>query len=146
MRRSDRAIGKEEALRILKKGEYGVLSTVGPDNQPYGVPVSYCVMDDSVYFHCAIEGHKIDNITHNPRVSFYVIANTCVLPSEYGTEYESTVVFGLVSEAFESEKQKALEGLLHKYASERFEEGLRYIDDLKEETRVFGMAIETITG
>ena len=146
MRRSDRAVEEEDALDILKQGEYGVLSTVGPDNQPYGVPVNYCVIDDSIYFHCAIEGRKIDNFTHNPKVSFCVIGNTCVLPSKFGTEYESTIVFGLLSEVFNNEKQKALEGILHKYSSNYFEEGLKYIDALKEKTRVFRIAIETITG
>ena len=60
MRRQDRAIAKEEALRLLEQGEYGVLSTVGPESQPYGVPVSFCVIGDSIYFHSAVEGHKID--------------------------------------------------------------------------------------
>ncbi len=146
MRRSDRAIEKEGALHILTKGEYGVLSTVAPDNQPYGVPVNYCVVDDSIYFHCATEGHKIDNFAHNPKVSFCVIGDTCVLPSEFGTEYESTIVFGMLGEAFDDEKQKALDGLLRKYSNNYFKEGLKYIDALKEKTRVFRISIETITG
>ena len=146
MRRVDRAIEKEEALHILKNGEYGVLSTVDSDNQPYGVPVNFCVIDDNMYFHCAIEGYKIDNFSYNPKVSFCVIGNTCILPSEFGTEYESTIVFGLLSEVFNNEKQKALEGLLHKYSSDHFEKGLKYIDALKEEARVFRITIETITG
>lgn len=146
MRRSDRAIEKEEALHILKNGEYGVLSTVDPDNQPYGVPVNFCIIDDSIYIHCAIEGHKIDNVTYNPKVSFCVVGNTRILPSKFGTEYESTIVFGLLSEVFNNEKQKALQGLLHKYSSDCFEKGLKYIDALKEKTRVFRITIETITG
>jgi uncharacterized protein len=146
IRRSDRAIEKEEALDILKKGEYGVLSTAGSDNQPYGVPVNFCVIDNSIYFHCAIEGRKIDNFACNPKVSFCVVGNTRVLPSKFGTEYESTIVSGMLSEAFDKEKQKAIEGLLRKYSSGHFEEGLKYIDTLKEKTRVFRIAIETITG
>ena len=39
MRRIDRAIDEPEALRILNDGEYGVLSTTGPDGQPYPVTV-----------------------------------------------------------------------------------------------------------
>lgn len=146
MRRSDRSIEKEEALHILKKSEYGVLSTVGPDNQPYGVPVNFCIIDNSIYFHCAIEGHKVDNFTYNPKVSFCVIGKTCVLPSKFGTEYESTIIFGLLSEVFDNEKQKALEELLHKYSNKYFLEGLKYIDALKEKTRVFRITIETVTG
>lgn len=146
MRRSDRAVGREEALRILHEGEYGVLSTAGPDNQPYGVPVNYCVIDDCIYFHSADEGHKIDNFTHNPKVSFCVVGNTRVLAADFGTEYESTIVFGLLSEVFDTEKQKALEGLLRKYCPDHFGEGLAYIDALRERTRVFRIPIESITG
>lgn len=146
IRRSDRAIKKEEAFHILKKCEYGVLSTVDSENQPYGIPVNFCVIDDGIYFHCAAEGHKINNFTYNPKVSFCVIGNTRVLSSEFGTEYESTIVFGLLSEVFDNEKQKALEGLLHKYSNNHFESGLRYIDALREKTRVFRINIETITG
>ena len=146
MRRSDRAIGREETLRILNEGQYGVLSTAGPDNQPYGVPINFCVVDDGIYFHCANEGHKIDNFTHNPKVSFCVVGDTRVLPADFGTEYESTIVFGLLSEVFDAEKQRALEGLLHKYSSDHFQDGLAYIDALREETRVFRIAIEAITG
>jgi len=140
MRRSDRAIEKEEALQILENGEYGVLSTVGSDNQPYGFPLNYCVIDKNIYFHCAFEGHKIENFSHNPKVSF------CVLPAKFTTEYESTIVFGLLSEVFDNEKQNALEGLIHKYSSDHLESGLKYISKQKDDTKVLRIAIETITG
>lgn len=41
IRRSDRAQSESTAVEILKKGSYGVLSTVGADGYPYGVPVNY---------------------------------------------------------------------------------------------------------
>lgn len=44
MRRSGRQLGEVEAREILARGAYGVLSTVGPDVAPYGVPLSYCVL------------------------------------------------------------------------------------------------------
>lgn len=146
MRRSDRAIEEEEALNILEEGEYGVLSTVDADNQPYGVPVNFCMIDGCIYFHSAMEGHKIDNFTYNPKVSFCVVGKTCVLPSKFSTEYESTIVFGVLTEVFQDEKQIALEGLVQKYSPDYIEEGLRYIGAQKEKTRVFKIAIETITG
>lgn len=146
MRRSDRQIAEQEAHNSLKRGEFGVLSTTGPDDQPYGVPVNYCIVEGCIYFHCAMEGHKIDNFTYNPKVSFCVVGKTCILPSKFSTKYESVIVFGFLSEAFEDEKQKALKGLIKKYSSEYIEEGLKYIDLQKEKTRVFKITIETITG
>lgn len=70
LRRQDRAITQEEAHAFLMKGEYGVLSTVTADGKPYGVPLSFCVIDQHLFFHCAVEGQKLDNLEHNQSVSF----------------------------------------------------------------------------
>lgn len=45
MRRKDRMLNQEETIDILNKSEYGVLSTVGKDNAPYGVPVNFAYVD-----------------------------------------------------------------------------------------------------
>ena len=146
MRRSDREISSEEALRILQKAEYGVMSTVSGDRFPYGVPLNFCVIDNHIYFHSAAEGRKIDNLTDNPRVAFCVVGETCLLPAQFGTKYESAIVFGTASEVFEKEKWMALEGLLSKYSWNHYSEGLKYIQAHFERTRVFKISIETITG
>lgn len=41
MRRKDRLLTEKEAREILSEGEYGVLSTMGENGYPYGVPVNY---------------------------------------------------------------------------------------------------------
>ncbi|MCP4630772.1 MAG: hypothetical protein GY850_45770 [bacterium] len=41
MRRKDKEIGTDETIKLLTECEYGVLSTVGDDGQPYGVPLNY---------------------------------------------------------------------------------------------------------
>ena len=66
MRRKDRRIANAETLSILEKGEYGILSTVSSNNEPYGVPFNYCLIDECIYFHCSLEGRKINNINNNP--------------------------------------------------------------------------------
>ena len=50
MRRKDRAISKNEANYILNTGEYDVLSTVSENGEPYGVPLSYCVIGNAIFF------------------------------------------------------------------------------------------------
>jgi hypothetical protein len=135
-----------ETFSILENGEYGVLSTVSANNEPYGVPVNYCIIDESIYFHCALEGRKIDNISHNSKVSFCVVGRTEVLPDQFATKYESCIVQGVASESFGEEKQLALEGLLHKYSKNFVSEGLKYIEKLKDKARVFKIPIESISG
>lgn len=146
MRRKDRRITNAEALSILEKGEYGVLSTASAKNEPYGVPLNYCVIDDSIYFHCALEGRKLDHIAANPRVSFCVVGKTRILPDQFGTQYECCIVEGSAAEAAGAEKQRALEGLLYKYSEAYFPEGLKYIERLKDQTRVFKIAMKSVSG
>ncbi len=40
MRRKELAITEDEAKSLLKKAEYGVLSTIAQDGCPYSVPLS----------------------------------------------------------------------------------------------------------
>ena len=146
MRRKDRLIAEAEARAILESGEYGVLSTVSSEGEPYGVPVSYCLVDGAIYFHCAVEGHKLDNIHDNPRVSFCVVGETELLPAEFATRYESCIVQGMTSESLDEEKQRALEGLVHKYSPDFVTEGLAYIEKLWAQARVFRITVESISG
>ena len=146
LRRKDRAITDDEAIAILNKAEYGVLSTISPDGKPYGVPLSFCIIDNCIYFHCAIEGRKIDNIEKNNSVSFCAVGNTEILPNKFGTKYESVIVSGEVVEIFDDNKQIALEGLLKKYSSNYFSKGLEYIETLKTKTRVFKISITHLSG
>jgi len=146
LRRKDRAITEEEAVALLNKAEYGILSTVSENGKPYGVPLNFCIINDCIYFHCAVEGQKIDNIKQNKFVSFCAVGNTELLPDKFGTKYESIIVSGEVEEVFDMNKQKAMEGLLHKYSSEFFDKGIKYIEGLRDKTRVFKITINTLTG
>lgn len=146
LRRKDRGISESEARALLERSEFGVLSTVSPDGAPYGVPLSYCVIDNAIYFHCALEGHKLENITADNRVSFCVVGATEVLPDKFATRYESVIVSGMSIEVFDAEKQRSLEGLVEKYSSDFRESGLRYIDSDGKQTRVFRIMIDAISG
>jgi len=122
------------------------LSTVSEDRIPYGVPLSFCIINHCIYFHCAVEGQKIDNITQNSCVSFCAVGNTKILPDKFGVKYESVIVSGEVEEVLDINKQIALEGLLHKYSPEFFDNGIEYIETLREKARVFRISIDRLTG
>ncbi len=146
MRRSDRLITEAEAWSILERGEYGVLSTASADAVPYGVPLSYCVVEESIYFHCAAEGRKLANIRGNPRVSFCVVGRTEVLPDQFSTRYESCIVEGTATEVHSDEKRSALQGLVTRYSKGFEAEGLRYIERLWDETCVFRISVDSLSG
>lgn len=147
MRRQDRKLEEEETIRILENGEYGILSTIGTDGYPYGVPVSYVYREKAIYFHCAADvGLKLANIKNNDKVSFTVVGKTQVLPEKFGSKYESAIVFGTAMEATGDEKTLGLIGLLEKYSADYLEEGMKYLKGDFERTGVFKILIEQLTG
>ena len=146
MRHKDRAIDEATTLEILRRGEYGVLSTVDDEGQPYGVPVNYAVSGNEIYIHCALEGHKLENIETSEKVSFCVIGKTRVLPEKFSTAYESAIVFGRAALLEDSEKQAALEAIREKYSPEQLESGAKYIKALFDRVCVIRVSIEQLTG
>lgn len=145
IRRKDRELTQDEAYELLNNCEYGILSTMGPNGYPYGVPLNYACSNDSIYFHCAVEGHKLENIENNSNVSFCVVNDTQIIPDKFATKYRSAVIFGKAKEVFGEEKKEGLLLLLNKYSSEFMETGQRYIDQMWEKARVFKIEIEHIT-
>jgi uncharacterized protein len=146
MRRADRALSQEQAREILVKGKYGILSTVSSEGQPYGVPVNYSSTGDVLYFHCAVEGHKLENIATNNRVSFCVVGETEILPDKFATRYESTIVIGKAFELTGKEKLSGLVEILKKFSPDFMEKGRLYIDNNIEKARVYKIEIESFSG
>lgn len=146
MRRKDRKIDLADAKDLLTTCEYGIMSTADEVNQPYGIPVNYVYQNGSIYFHCAKSGHKLDNIKENSKVSFCVVGKTKVLPSEFATEYESAVAFGVASEIQGSERNDALIAILEKYSPEFITQGKRYIEQKDKATTVIKIDINHMTG
>lgn len=146
MRRKDREMPLQQALEILEASEYGVLSTVDADGQPYGVPLSYVYKEDAIYFHCAVAGQKLNNFENNAKVSFCVVGKTKVLPETFVTLYESVVVFGNAGEVHDTERHTALVWLLEKYCSEFITEGHNYIESEHKRTKVVKIEISHMSG
>lgn len=149
MRRVDRALGTEEARAILERGEYGFMSTIGQDGIPYGVPLSYVVDGDMIYFHCALEGRKIRNITQCPQVCFTVVGTVqAVYDKGFTTWYESAMVFGMVQKIDDvQEKHRILLALATKYLPEHV--AAHAENDIARShaiTGVYGIRIEQLTG
>lgn len=94
MRRARQEMTKEECLEILERCSEGVLSLLGDDDYPYGVPMNYFYENGKLYFHCAKTGHKIDAIKKHDKVSFCVIDKHEVLPEIYATRFTSVIAFG----------------------------------------------------
>ena len=96
MRRFKQQISWEECVRILKEQLRGVLSMIGDDGYPYGIPLDYWYSEkeNKLYFHCAKVGHKIDAITACDKVSYCVMDEGFRRDGEWALNINSVVVFG----------------------------------------------------
>ncbi|MBU5335541.1 pyridoxamine 5'-phosphate oxidase family protein [Intestinibacter bartlettii] len=148
MRRKDRMLNQEETIDILNKSEYGVLSTIGKDNSPYGVPINFAYVDGVVYFHCAkAKGYKIINIMNNSNVCLTVVNDVCLQPEILSTKYRSAILFGKVSIVEDmEEKKKGLEALIKKLSPEYMEVGMKCIDKNTDNTCILKMEVVEMTG
>jgi len=147
LRRQDRRLDDAAAMALLKRGEYGILSTSDKNNRPYGIPVNYVLMEESIFFHCATEGQKLENITANNGVSFCVVGKTELIPEQFATRYESVVVSGNADVIKDNVlKKDALRALVAKYSPDHIAAGDAYIDKLMDQTTVVRVAIESLAG
>ena len=75
MRHFKQQISEEECIRILKEQPRGILSMIGDNGYPYGIPLDhwYSEKDNRLYFHCAKTGHKLDAIAACDKVSYCVM-------------------------------------------------------------------------
>ena len=74
MLRFKQQIPEAECIKILKEEPRGVLSVLGDDDYPYGMPINhfYCEEDGKLYFHTGMKGHRTDAIRRHDKVSFCV--------------------------------------------------------------------------
>ena len=116
MRRQRQQLTRAECVEILDRNTSGVLAVLGENGYPYAVPLSYVYDGNTLYFHCAKSGHKLDAIMACDRVSFCVVDQDNVMPEEYTTYFRSVILFGHASIVnSEDEISTAIEKLALKY-------------------------------
>ena len=76
----------KEMTRILASTNTGRLATVDADGFPYITPVNFVFYEGCVYFHCAPNGEKLDNLARNPRVCFEVDVPLAYLEVSFNPE------------------------------------------------------------
>lgn len=109
MRRKEREMPEEFALYVADKCIYASIATINEDNTPYNIPVSIARDDKFIYFHCAHDGKKTDNLKRIPDVCLACVGDTHVPDNEFSLEYESAVISGRASEVVDDkEKIRAL--------------------------------------
>jgi nitroimidazol reductase NimA-like FMN-containing flavoprotein (pyridoxamine 5'-phosphate oxidase superfamily) len=147
MRRIKQLLSKEETIEILNLCSCGVLGVNGDDGYPYTVPVNYVFKDDKLFFHCAKEGHKIDSIKSNHKVTFCVIEKDDVIQENFDTHFRSVSIFGRAKILTDdSEKRYALKCFVEKYSPNYIEQGQQVIENGLNRVCVVEVKIDHMTG
>jgi len=94
--RKNKQLTNEECVHILKTEKRGVLSVIGDNDYPYGMPMNhfYNEEDGKIYFHCGKKGHRLDALKRNNKVSFCAYDEGYRNPGEWALNVKSVIVFG----------------------------------------------------
>lgn len=134
MRKESRAMDSRWALELMHKAPFITVSFVDADGEAYGLPLSLASGDDvNWYFHCALEGKKLDAIKAHPVVCLSAVTRcTPTIAPEDGDftlQYKSAVAFGKAEIVTDyEEKIHALRLICERFLPQHMEAFERSID------------------
>jgi len=147
LRRHEREITDiGEIENIIKKAQVCRLGLVDGD-EPYVVPVFFGYEKNALYFHCALEGRKVELIKRNNKVCFEIDTDVEILGKEqacgFTAKYRSVIGVG---RAYildnDNEKIHGLNVLMKQYAEGDFS----FPKEKLDRALVVRIDIESITG
>ena len=96
MTRIRQQLAESECIEILQNEKRGVLSVLGDDGYPYGVPINHYYDEETgkLYFHGANFGHRVDAIKRDPKVSYCVFGQEYQKEGDWAKYVKSVIVFG----------------------------------------------------
>ena len=147
MRRKDKEIiDQDEIQAIIDRSLVCRLAMVDGDT-PYIVPLCFGYDSDTLYFHSANTGRKLDILRRNPKVCFEFEVNCRVKPGEnackWGMSFKSVIGFGKVTYIESSTaKRGALDTIIRQYGGDAGD----YTEAKLKSTVVFAVDIESMSG
>ena len=148
MARIRQQLQDDECIEILIRQLRGVLSVLGDDDYPYGMPMNhyYCPDDGKIYFHGGFKGHKIDAIKRHGKASYCVLGEGFRREGEWSLNFKSVIAFGRIE--IVDDHDWAME--VSRRLSRKFIDDERAIEDEVQRagryTLVFALVPEHITG
>lgn len=134
--RKKQKISQEDCIKILTNEKRGVLSVIGDDGYPYGLPINhyYNPEDGKLYFHSGKTGHKIDAMKACSKASFCVYDSGFQKDGHWALNISSVIVFGRIE--FIDDFDKAID--ISRRLSYKFTDDEAYIE---EEVKRFGAGV-----
>ena len=147
MRRKEKEIAnKNEIEAIIYKSQVCRLG-LADEGSPYIVPLCFGYQNNTLYFHSAKEGRKIEILKRNNQVCFEFDIDTQIHAGKtacaWGMNYRSVIGYGTASFVDDpADKRKALDIIMGQYADGAF----TYSDKTLKKTRVIKVEISGMTG
>ena len=104
--RKKQALTRDECIALLKSEKRGVLSVIGDDGYPYGLPINhyYNEEDGHIYFHGGMKGHRLDAIAACDKAGFCVYDSGWREEGDWALNIRSVIVFGRIELIEDREK------------------------------------------
>ena len=149
MRRNDREQDRAFALSLIDRCTHGVMALSTGTPLPYCLPLSFVRIGETLYFHCAQEGRKIDLLRRFPQVCVTFVGEdrpVFVPPAMYTAYFQSALVTGTASEVTcPDEKAEALRALCQKVTPEHMDGFETALQTSLAVTAVWKIHMEEIT-
>ena len=123
--RKKQVLSRTKINEILTAEKRGVLSVIGDNGYPYGLPINFYYDEKTgyIYFHSGKNGHKVDALKLDNKVSFCVYDSGYKNEGEWALNISSVIVFGKI---YIVENEKALE--IYRKLSLKFTNDTDYIE------------------
>lgn len=116
MRRFKQQLTEEDCQRVLLSSPRGVLAVLGDGGYPYAVPLNFVYDNGCIYYHMALQGHKLDALRACDKGSFNVLSEPIPADDGWSFFFDSVTAFGRLRELTEEfEKTEKLRLLGQKY-------------------------------
>ncbi len=146
MRRKDREMNQEFANYVFDTCEWAVLSMNTPEGFPYSVPLSVVRKENVLYFHCAMDGKKVECLKNDARVFVTAVGKTHRMEKEFTTEFESAMAVGIASEVTdEKEKIEALRLLCLRHTPMNMDHFQEAIEKSLSRTAIWRVTLNEVT-
>jgi nitroimidazol reductase NimA-like FMN-containing flavoprotein (pyridoxamine 5'-phosphate oxidase superfamily) len=147
MRRKEKEITDKTAMESIILRSSVCRLAFSEENRPYIVPLCFGYEGDTLYFHSAREGRKLDILRKNNKVCFeFDIDHEIVEADEacgWGMKYQSVIGFGKGSIIDDIEsKRKALNIIMQQYSGNSYE----YPDKAVRKIVIIKVEIAHMTG
>ena len=96
--RKYKKLSNEDCITILKSETRGVLSVIGDEGYPYGMPMNHFYNDEDgcIYFHTGNIGHRLEALKKCDKVSFCTYDKGYRNEGEWAFNVKSVIVFGKI--------------------------------------------------